>query len=317
MADIRRHGRNDAGLVTGPPVGPGTPFSLGEPDRLAALVRAAGFADVDVRARRHTLCDSILGRRYVDTTRSLRDCSGRRSMPHRQRRSLRCARQSASLLRGSATASDSLCRAARCSASPASERVSPRRRSSRSGCRGRSGRPSRCRRGTRPRGVQAPFNPAVTSNSASAWLPGIGRGVPHFRAPGQRVHHGDDRRGDARPAEHEPARCSLVGRGVVTATPVPGRPPPKRQRWPSRAVVEPPSARPAGVCVEQPLPAPLHAGSRQPRTSLARCIARPADGDHRLERRGRLHAVASSPVDAVIAIPRWLYAATWLASLPP
>lgn len=32
----------------GPPVGPGTPFSLADPDALAALVTAAGFADVDV-----------------------------------------------------------------------------------------------------------------------------------------------------------------------------------------------------------------------------------------------------------------------------
>ncbi|MDT4997552.1 MAG: hypothetical protein QOD45_1620 [Pseudonocardiales bacterium] len=58
------------GLVTGPPVGPGTPFSLGEPDRLAALVGAAGFADVDVRAV-DTLVrfDSVAD--YVDTTRSL------------------------------------------------------------------------------------------------------------------------------------------------------------------------------------------------------------------------------------------------------
>jgi SAM-dependent methyltransferase len=58
------------GLVAGPPVGPGTPFSLSGPDRLAALVRAAGFAGVEVRAV-DTLVrfDSVAD--YVDTTRSL------------------------------------------------------------------------------------------------------------------------------------------------------------------------------------------------------------------------------------------------------
>jgi SAM-dependent methyltransferase len=47
------------GLVTGPagpPAGPGEPFSLADPDRLAALAAAAGFAEIAVRtvdARRH------------------------------------------------------------------------------------------------------------------------------------------------------------------------------------------------------------------------------------------------------------------------
>jgi ubiquinone/menaquinone biosynthesis C-methylase UbiE len=58
------------GLVAGPPVGPGTPFSLSDPDLLAGLVRAAGFTDVEVRAV-DTLVrfDSVAD--YVDTTRSL------------------------------------------------------------------------------------------------------------------------------------------------------------------------------------------------------------------------------------------------------
>lgn len=58
------------GLVAGPPVGPGSPFSLSDSDRLAALVRAAGFTDVEVRAV-DTLVrfDSVAD--YVDTTSSL------------------------------------------------------------------------------------------------------------------------------------------------------------------------------------------------------------------------------------------------------
>jgi ubiquinone/menaquinone biosynthesis C-methylase UbiE len=58
------------GLVAGPPVGAGTPFSLSDPGRLAALVGAAGFTDVEVRAvdtlvRFESVAD------YVDTTSSL------------------------------------------------------------------------------------------------------------------------------------------------------------------------------------------------------------------------------------------------------
>ena len=85
------------GLVQGgPPVGPGMPFSLADPDALGGLFRAAEFADVTVEA-----VDGVAA--YVDA-----ESTSRPPAPSRRRLPRPCARLPDDLARVRASAGEAL-----------------------------------------------------------------------------------------------------------------------------------------------------------------------------------------------------------------
>jgi SAM-dependent methyltransferase len=63
------------GLVSGPPVGPGSPFSLADPTRLEQLCREAGFADVSVEPV-DTVSRFATAEEHLDTVRALSPLGG-------------------------------------------------------------------------------------------------------------------------------------------------------------------------------------------------------------------------------------------------
>ena len=164
-------------------------------------------------------------------------------------------------------------------------RAAIRTRSRRSACRARSGRRSRPRRCTgRPGCTQVPLLPEVTSNSAA----GVGVRVRAVvdRAAVDRVDAADQRRRDAGAAEHQQAERRATSSGRTRPRRCWDRRPPRRRpRCAARSRCRAASSA-WRTTVLQPLPAPLHTVSVQPRALVDGAQRRAADrGDVRRRRR--------------------------------